>query len=73
MTKDEEIAVLKAKVEELSAVRVGSTLCPLEDVEASLIEAIDRLADGRVNGDRLEALSKAIDSALRLVQALVRE
>ena len=68
-----EIAALNAKVAELDAVEVGSTLCPLEDVEDFLIRASNRLDDGRVGGDRLAALGLAIDDALRLVQACFRE
>jgi len=73
--KDAEIAALKAKAE-LDAVKVVSTLCPLEDVEDFLILASNRLDDERVGGDRLLQLSPldiAIDDALRLVQECLRE
>lgn len=68
-----EIAKLKAKVAALDAVEVGSTLCPLEDVQDALNKARTRLEDGRVKGDGLGPLDTAINLSLLLVQACLEE
>lgn len=56
-----EIAALKAEVEELSAVRVGSTLCPIEDLEAfRLMRKGEKMAKQKATDADVEAFLTAV-------------